>query len=167
MPLPLLYIGIAAGSGLAGFVAGALSRQPEINELKKQVKSLQKEVERLQAVISVQNQQINELKIRYTALKGWQFVERNKQRGYIKGSLVYEYALKEYIGMLIEADTDNQVNLNKSEVQFYNAFGKILNKGEINTSNRSAVIEYIKGKYGREINSFIEPNMDSIVDYLE
>ena len=74
MPLPLLYIGIAAGSGLAGFVAGALSRQPEINELKKQVKSLQKEVERLQAVISVQNQQINELKIRYTALKGWQFV---------------------------------------------------------------------------------------------
>lgn len=152
---------------VAGFVAGALSRQPEINELKKQVKSLQKEVERLQNIITVQNSQIRELKIRYTALKGWQFIERNRQRGYIRGSLMYGYALKEYLGMLIEADENNKVELNTIEIEFYNAFGTILNKGEITEKNRNVVIEYVKDKYGAEINRFIEPDLSSIIDYLE
>lgn len=165
MPIPVIFVGL--GAGLAGFIAGALSRQPEINELKKQVKSLQKEVERLQNIISIQNSQINELKIRYTALRGWQFVEKNKQRGYIKGSLMYEYALKEYLGMLIEANEENKVALNKGEIQFYNAFGTILNKGEITEKNRTIVIDYIKEKYGSEINRFIEPDLSSIIDYLE
>ena len=53
-PVVLGYIGV----GLAGFIAGALSRQPEINELKEQVRSLQAEVDRLHNVIKMQDGQI-------------------------------------------------------------------------------------------------------------
>lgn len=165
MAISVLVASLAGA--IAGFVAGALSRQPEINELKKQVKSLQKEVERLQNIIEIQNSQIKELKIRYTALKGWQFLERNRQRGYIKGSLMYGYALKEYLWMLIEANENNKVDLNTIEIEFYNAFGTIINKGEITSKTRKVVIDYVKEKYNTEIDRFIEPDFCTIIDYLE
>lgn len=163
LPVILGYIGV----GLAGFIAGALSRQPEINELKEQVRSLQAEVERLHSVIEVQNGQIHELKIRYTALKGWQFVQKNQQRGYIRGSIMYQYALREYLEMIIDADQFGKVKMNKSEIQFYNAFGKILNVGKITDEDRCVVIEYISDKYGAEINRFQEPDLSPIMEYLE
>jgi len=163
LPIILGYL----GAGLAGFVVGALSRQPEINELKEQVRSLQADVERLHGVIEVQYGQIQELKIRYTALKGWQFVQKNQQRGYIRGSIMYQYALKEYLEMLIDADQFDKVKMNKSEIQFYNAFGKILNVGTITDKDRSVVIGYISDKYGVEINSFQEPDFSPIMEYFE
>jgi len=163
LPVILGYIGV----GLAGFIAGALSRQPEINELKEQVRSLQAEVERLHSVIEVQDGQIHELKIRYTALKGWQFVQKNQQRGYIRGSIMYQYALREYLEMIIDADQSGKVKMNKSEIQFYNAFGKILNVGKITDKDRGVVIEYISDKYGAEINRFQEPDLSPIMEYLE
>lgn len=163
LPVVLGYIGV----GLAGFIAGALSRQPEINELKEQVRSLQAEVDRLHNVIEVQEGQIHELKIRYTALKGWQFVQKKQQRDYIRGSIMYQYALKEYLEMLIDADKSGKVKMNKSELHFYNAFGKILNVGKITDKDRNVVIEYISDKYGAEINRFQDPDLSSIMEYLE
>ena len=155
------------GASVAGYYVGSLSRQPEINKLKNQVKLLQKEVERLQQVICIQNSQINELKIRYTTLKGWQYIEKNKQRGYIKGSLMFEYALKEYLEMLISANVDHQVRMKKTEVCFFNAFDTILNEGEITEKNRKIVIGYVKEKYGSQIDEFIEPDLSSIIDALK
>ncbi len=166
MAIPgIVYLGI--GGLMTGFIVGALSRQPEINELKEQVRSLQAEVERLHGVIEVQDGQIRELKIRYTALKGWQFVQKNQKRKYIRGSIMYQYALKEYLEMLIEADQDGKIKMNKSEINFYNAFGKILNKGEITDNDRDVVIKYVSEKYETEINKFQEPDLSSIMEYLE
>lgn len=158
---------LGLGACMAGFVAGALSRQPEINELKEQVRSLQAEVERLHGVIELQNKQINHLKIRYNALKGWQFVQKNKQRGYIRGSIMYQYALKEYIEMLIDSDQSDVIKLNKDEIQFYNAFGRILNAAEITDKDREVVIQYVCDKYKTEIDRFQEPDLDSVITYLE
>lgn len=165
MAVPVVIVGI--GAGLVGFIAGALSRQPEINELKSQVRSLQSEVERLHGVINVQDSQIRQLKIRYIAIKGVHFVEKSRQRGYIKGSLMYMYALREYLEMLIDADQCGTVRMSKDEVKFYNAFGKILNKGEITDKDRRIALDYVSGKYKREIAEFQEPDMSSVMDYLE
>lgn len=151
---------------LSGFIAGALSRQPEINELKKQVRSLQGEVERLQGFIDQQKSQIHELEVRYQALKGWQFFQKSQQRGYIRGSIMYQYAFKEYLEMLIAADQSGQVNLNDSEVHFYNDFGTILNKGKITDKDRDIVINYISEKYKKEIDSFQEPDLSNIMEYI-
>jgi len=160
LPIILGYL----GAGLAGFVVGAL---PEINELKEQVRSLKAEVERLHGMIEIQDGQIHELKIRYTALKGWQFVQKNQQRGYIRGSILYQYALKEYLEMLIDADQFEKVEMNKSEIEFYNAFGKIINAGKITNKDRNVVIGYISDKYGAELNRFQEPDFSYIMEYLE
>ncbi len=151
---------------LSGFVVGALSRQPKINELKKQVESLKAEVTRLQGCIKKQKNQISELKKRYIALKGFQFLKQIKQREYLKGSLMYQYALKDYLEILIDADHINKVNMNKGEIKFYNAFGKILNAGQITDKDRSVIIEYISEKYKSEIDNFQEPDFDKIMDYI-
>ena len=161
-------IAIMTGIGIfGGFVAGSLSRQPEINELKKQVKSLQAEVERLQGVVRVQNNEINELKIRYTALRGWNYMQKAKQRGYIKGSIMFQYALKEYLEMLIDANESNAVRMNDREVKFYNAFGTTMNKAEINDKNRKIVLDYVREKYGTKIDNYEEPDLSEITEYFE
>lgn len=165
--MSLTVIVASLGAGIAGYIAGALSRQPEINELKSQVRSLQAEVDRLQTIISIQNSQIKELKIRYTALKGWQLSEKSRQKGYIKGSIIYQYALREYLVMLINANETDRVTLDKEEIQFYNSFGSILNNGEINEKSRKIVIDYVKKHYSTEISNYIEPDLSQIIDYFE
>ena len=155
-----------AGLTLAGYIAGALSRQPEINELKQQVRSLQKEERRLHSLIEKQAEQIKVLTVRYEALRGWDFLEKRKQKDYLRGSLMYQYALKEYLEMLIDADQTDCISLNESEVKFYNAFGKILNMGEITDKDRSLVFKYITEKYGTEIKRFEEPSFQTIFQYI-
>ena len=167
MAVQLVPIIINVGIGIAGFIAGSLSRQPEINELKQQVKSLQQEVERLHNVINSQNDQIKQLKYRYMALKGWSFAEKEKQKGYIKGSIMYLYALKEYLDILLNAESCNTVKLNKQEIEFYNAFGKMLNFGEISTKERDIVATYVMGKYSDSINNYREPNLDGLLKRFE
>lgn len=167
MALGAMAIVAGIGGFFGGFVAGALSRQPEINELKKQVKSLQAEVERLQGVVRVQNNEINELKIRYTALRGWNYMQKAKQRGYIKGSIMFQYALKEYLEMLIDANESNAVRMNDREVKFYNAFGTTMNKAEINDKNRKIVLDYVREKYGTKIDNYEEPDLSEITKYFE
>lgn len=149
-----------------GFVAGALSRQPEINELKSQIKELQNEVEKLQNLINIQHKQLNDMRKRYNELKKWQVIEKNRQKRYIQGGLIFQYAFTEYMGMLIEADVKNSVNLNSEEIKFYNAFGYILTTREITEENRKIVFKYIKERYLDEIDSFQESDQASILNYF-
>lgn len=165
MPVPVL-VWVGLGS-IGGFIVGTLSRKPELSELKEQVKSLQAEVERLHTVIKNQNSYLSELKIRYAALKGWQLLQKNKQSKYIRGSIIYQYALKEYLEILIDSDQSNKVKMNKEEVRFYNGFGKILNNGEITDKDRKVVIDYITDRYAEEISQFKGPDLQSVIEYLE
>lgn len=154
-------------TGLAGFIAGALSRQPEINELKEQVRFLQEEVDRLHGVIRVQNEQIRELKIRYTALKGSDYSEKMRQRGYLRGSIMYQYAFKDYLEILIKADRNGRIEMNEEQIRFYNAFGKILSGKDITDDDRKVVMDYILSKHRKKIDDLQEPDFGHISKYFE
>ena len=167
MAIQILPIIVNVGVFVGGFVLGALSRQPEINELKEQVKSLQAQVEQLQALIYAQNEQIKQLKIRFVAYKGLNFAQKNKAKGYLRGAIIYEYALKEYLEILIDGSNSNEIDLNKSELEFYNAFGKMFVKAEVTTKDRRIVLNYINEKYRREIESFKEPDFALILEQFE
>jgi hypothetical protein len=80
---------------------------------------------------------------------------------------MYKYALKEYLEMLIEANDSNKVHMDKDKAHFYNAFGKILNVGEITDKDRNVVLEYITEKYGDSINRFQEPELGSLIEYFQ
>jgi hypothetical protein len=163
MPVPLLIpIIIAAGSG---GIIGALSRQPEINRLKKQVKILQGEIERLQNIISEQNRQIGELSIRYKALKGWQFSEKAAQYANIKGYYLHLYSYKEYVELLCYQAKGNE--LQTREHAFFNAYELVLSGNEIPREHLFSIRNYIYEKYNYEIDHQIPYNQDSTLQMVE
>ena len=94
-------------------------------------------------------------------------MQKAKQRGYIKGSIMFQYALKEYLEMLINANESNAVRMNGREVEFYNAFGTIMNKAKINDKNRKIVLDYVREKYGTKIDNYEEPDLSEITEYFE
>lgn len=66
--------------GLALFFAGFFSRQPKINKLKAQIKRLQNEIIKLQALRDKQNETINRLLIDYKSIKVYSVFKRKKQK---------------------------------------------------------------------------------------
>ena len=65
--------------GLALFFAGFFSRQPKINKLKAQIKRLQNEIIKLQALRDKQNETINRLLIDYKSIKVYSVFKRSKR----------------------------------------------------------------------------------------
>lgn len=162
MPVPLL---IPIGTAAIGFVAGMLSRQPEINRLKQQVRTLQAEIIRLRKLIEEQNRQIEELKIRYNVLKGYQFVQKVKQEGYIKGAIVQQYAFKEYTELCCVQVRGGK--LTEEQVQFFNAYELVLNNVEIPKEKLLMVRNFVVTRHLFEIKNLIPVNPDSTIEMLE
>jgi hypothetical protein len=154
-------------AGLGGAVVGALSRQPEIDRLKEQVRKLQFEIQRLQRIIAEQDRQIRELKIRYNALKAYHFVERVRQKSQMRGVLMFQYAFKEYMDLLVVQARENGYVLSEDEVLFYNAFDRLVNNTEIELEEKLLIREYIRSKYAYEIDNLIEPETGDIVEKVE
>ncbi|AIQ56179.1 hypothetical protein [Paenibacillus borealis] len=164
MPLPILVPIIAA---LGGVVAGTLSRQPEVNRLKQQVRTLQAEIQRLQALVKEQDRQIKELKIRYNALKAYQFTEKIKQKSKLKGALMFQYSFKEYMDLLVAQARGGNYVLVDDETYFFNSFEHLMNTREISVEEKLLIRTYIRTKYAYEIDNQIEPQMGDIVEKVE
>jgi hypothetical protein len=154
-------------AGLGGAIAGALARQPEVNRLKVQVKKLQAEVQRLQRVIQEQDRQIRELKIRYNALKAYHFTERMRQKSQLKGAVMFQYAFKEYMDLLVVQARENGYTLSEDERLFYNAFDRLVNNTQIAIEEKLLIREYIRSKYTHEIDQLIQPETSDIIDKVE
>lgn len=150
-----------------GLIGGALLRQPEINRLKKDIKELHKKLGDLENKLKTQDNQIRELKIRYLTLKGWHFLQKYKERKYMRGCIMYEYALKEYISILKTVERAEEVNMDKKETMFYNAFDRILNEGIMKDKDRSIVMNYILEKYKDNLNDFQEPDLSDIMHDID
>ena len=155
---------LALGVGAA---AGYLSRQPEINRLKLQVRILQQENQRLRGALEEQARQIQELKIRYNTLKAWQFGERINRMADIKARIIHQYCLKEYMDMALTRIRGN--DLNPEMTTFFGIYSLFLN-GKANTVSQgefTALREFNMSKYGSEINRCIPPNMEETYKKLE
>ncbi|MFD1886731.1 hypothetical protein [Paenibacillus wenxiniae] len=164
MALPILVPIIAA---LGGVVAGALSRQPEVNRLKQQVRKLQSEIQRLQQLVQEQDRQIKNLKIRYNALKAYQFTEKMKQKSKLKGVLMFQYSFKEYMDLLVVQVKNDNYLLSEDEMYFFNSFERLMNTQEISIEERLLIRTYIRTKYAHEIDNQIDPQMNDIMDKVE
>lgn len=142
-----------------GFIGGALSRQPEINKLKEQVRTLQNEVNRLNRLIDEQNRQINVLKTKYHALKGVNLIEEAKSKNQLKGAITYSYCLKEYLDLNYRI-TAQEYLPSENENAFLQIFKLILDgampAGDEGKLHKYFLREYIREKYSSQIDSLIE-----------
>lgn len=164
MPIPFL-LGALLASG--GFLGGALSKQPEINRLKAQVRKLQSEISRLQYTIKEQDRQIRELKIRYNTLKAYHFSERRRQKEKTKGAVMFQYCFKEYMDLLIAQAHNSNYELKDEEKVFFNSFERMINNQEATVKEKVFIREYIRYKYQYQIDNMIEYNSENIIEKVE
>ncbi len=162
----LVKIMIGVLSGLGGFVVGALSRQPEINNLKKQIKKLQKENKRLQTLMQNQSEQIRNLIVKYKALKVYQFSKRYESRSSIRGLLVYQYGLRDYLELLIRT-AKSEREMSKEDVLFYNMFDKIIEGKSISNNEKEAIKEYVNHKHMWDIMRMKECNTSELYEEIQ
>lgn len=155
-------------AGAAGFVIGALSRQPEINDLHKQVKSLQKQVAHLQEIVEEQNGEIAELTLRYQALKVYQIFRKSELRAQLRESLTFQYATADYFELLM-GHLDTGEKLDDDEAGFYYAFSLMLAGKELSDEQKADIRGYVIANHAYEIESLIpcdiEPALEELADY--
>ena len=159
-------VGILAGA--AGFIIGALSRQPEINDLHKQVQSLQKQVAYLQEIVEGQNKEIAELTLKYQALKVYQIFRKSELRAQLRESLTFQYATADYFELLIK-HLDTGEKLDDEEADFYYAFSLMLAGKELSDEQKADIRDYVTANHAYEIESLIpcdvKPALEELADY--
>lgn len=153
--IPLIYVGVAAGSA---FVAGMASRQPEISRLRKQVELLQGEIARLHRVIEEQQRQIRELTLRFKTLSAINFIEKRRVKGITRGFIIFQYAFREYIELLIAQNSEK--NISERQKIFFNCFNLIVSGGEITNDGALFVKDYVNEIYKYQIDNLIPLSAD-------
>lgn len=142
-------IGVFAGMG--GVVFGALARQPEINKLHKQVKRLQSKVDQLEAAASEQNEEIADLLVKYEALRIWQFSQRSELRDRVRESLVFQYAVADYLDLLVDCVRGGR-KMDEGELGFYRAFAKTLSGKKTSDREKEQIKTYVVSRHGLQIS---------------
>jgi len=158
MPIPAIAWGFLAAGAVGGIVVGAVARQPEVNKLHSQVRSLHEETKRLNRLVDEQNRQINVVKTKYDVMNGMNRIKNAKDAGKLKGAVMYSYLLKEYIDVKYRIYNDPE-DLTPEEIQFDTCFSKELS-GLVPPEDRAAMKYYlrmyIREKYADQIDNLEE-----------
>lgn len=145
----MMAIGAALGLG-GGVGMGLLLRQPEINKLHKQVKMLQGDVERLQAVVEEQDQEIAQLIVEYKAVSVIHFFQRSAMKEEIEDKLLNQYAAADYLRLLLDC-VNGDYKMEPDDVRFYKSFGRMLNNEPIDYDDKEFVKEYVRVRHSGQI----------------
>lgn len=165
IPAKLITPLVAAIAGAGGLIMGALIRQPEINDLHKQVRSLQKNSEQLLEVVRAQNSDIAEMEVRYQALKAYQVFQRSDLKKQIKESLVFQYATSDYFELVLHR-IDSGRDFDDAEAGFYLAFSQMLVGKTLSPEQKQIVFSYTKERHASEIEAMRPCDVEGIIDRL-
>ena len=157
MPIPVIVWLLGMGGT---FILGALARQPEINRLKAQIEQLQKNQEALRKTILEQQRQIEELKIRFNALKAWQFQQRIEHSRKIRSVQLHRCALKEYMTLAVQRIRGRE--LTEEQSAFINVYGRVMDGQSADIAPEEFVVVrgYIQARYAYELSHGVVVDID-------
>jgi len=147
--LSWIWIPFAA---IAGFFLGFFVRQPKINKLKKQVLSLQKQLNSLQTKMIGYQESFDDLYIQYKGLKVLQLKKKAEYEGKLKDNLVLQYGMKAYLELLLDTVKKSR-KLTDEEFAFYRAFDDVIEGKQVGKNSFSKIKEYVLSQYKHDINA--------------
>lgn len=162
-PLIGVFSGLL-GLGI-GFGLGALCRQPEINNLQKQVRKLQKKNHELELVVKQQNDEITELIVRYQSLKAWQLLQKRGLKTDIEGALVIQYGIHDYFSLMLDR-LETGRDFQDEETAFYIAFSRKLDDKRLSEEQEERIRSYVLGKHAREIKAMSQCDVSLDIDRI-
>lgn len=139
----------------AGFVAGILVRQPEINKLRKQIEDLQQNNEKLKNALSEQNDKLAQLFISYKSINIFRILKRRKVKEDVRLHLVFQYATSDYLNLMIDR-VENKYKMSREEIEFYRNYEKIIADGVIEDPELELIKEYILSNHFNDIQKLKE-----------
>ena len=152
IPQQLLAPIVGVLAGCFGIGVGLIIRQPEINELHRQVAKLQKKADELKETVRKQNDEISALITRYRALQVWQVIQKHDLRKQIEESLVFQYAMNDYFSLMVDR-LETGRDFNEVETAFYAAFSKMLDGKELDADQMESVKSYVEATHSAQIEA--------------
>ena len=152
IPQQLLAPIVGVLAGCFGIGVGLIIRQPEINELHRQVAKLQKKADELKETVRKQNDEISALITRYRALQVWQVIQKHDLRKQIEESLVFQYAMNDYFSLMVDR-LETGRDFNEAETAFYAAFSKMLDGKELDADQMESVKSYVEATHSAQIEA--------------
>ena len=147
---------LAAG---VAFLIGFFVRQPKINKLKKQLKTLQNEIEKLENLRKDQNEEFKRLLLKYKALKIYQIKEKANSKEKITSVLIMQYGLEDYLKLLFKRAEKNK--LDKDDIKFLKAYDNVIEGKALSDTDKVVISSYIKSKHSADIEQMKESNSDA------
>lgn len=162
-----MLLGVAAAMGTAlGAVIGTVIRQPEINKLKKQIKTLQANMAELEDVIERQNDEIARLYASYRAIGALRFLKKSEARASLKEALILQYATVEYLELVLACARGN-AELCDADIHFYKAYGRLVSESDASPADQQLVESYVMGKHSFSINALHQADPWPVVRRIE
>lgn len=167
-----IVVGILAFAGGATF--GALVRQPEINKLKEQVKTLEIELSNMHDTVEDLVNDIELIRLAQDIKDNNELFEaaKRKMEGASEtdlGTLIYSYAFKEYLEIKVKFLIERK-DISEEESIFldsYTLFMQSRVEPDKQLDIKKFLKEYITDKYNDEISSKEFPDLRSIVATLD
>lgn len=161
VPLVAAILGVGGGT-ILGFVI----RQPEINQLKRQIKELQKDNSRLKTLMAQQQENVEKLMVEYASFKFYQRQQKEDVKQNIKEEIRLGYEYKEYVDLLQRAlrEGGNESFTQGEKIFFELCTRQIEDKKKLTEDEEEAKKQYILKKYGKEISRMKDVK---IVEYIE
>lgn len=153
-------VGIGIGFGL-----GALSRQPEVSALQKQVRRLQKKSQELELVVRQQNDELTGLIVRHQSLKAWQLLQKRGLKADIEEQLVFQYGMHDYFSLMLDR-LETGRDFDDGEAAFYIAFSRQLDDKRLSEEHEESIRSYVLGKHAREIRAMSQCDVSLDLDLI-
>jgi hypothetical protein len=162
----LKYILIAIAVAIGSFLTGFLIRQPKLNKLKKQLETMQHDNQRLIALCTEQQQKFRKLLVQHKALKAMQYRKLATSKEKIKECLTMQYAIYEYVSLLIKR-VEFEQELSKEEIIFFSSFEKFIDGKQLNDTDKVKIAEFVKVNHSAEIRNMRECDFSAMLADLQ
>lgn len=150
---------------LLGLFTGLLLRQPQVNKLKKQVKTNVADNGRLVTLNETIQKDYSELLLKVKAHRAF-FLVNKKTTGSLTENLTLQYSLFDYLSILMKRIRAGE-KLEKDELRFLNAFEKVVNGDELSSSDKKTIKDYTTKRHEKEIKQQMPCNCNPLLENLK
>ena len=158
---------IICGSILAvvSLFAGFMLRQPQVNKLKKQVKTLVADNGRLIRLNETIQNDFSELLLQVKAQRALSFGKK-KVKESLAENVVLQYSLSDYLTILLKYIRAGE-KLSEDELRFLNAFEKVVNGDCLSTRDKKTIKDFTIGLHEKEIKQQVPCDCEHLLAELK
>ena len=153
-----------------GIAIGMIARQPEVSKLKGEITKELSINDRLRYAVFCLNRSLRKQNEKYQSLKSYNLIGKISSEKNIKGCIVYQYALKEYVELIIKKY--NKEKITSEDVCYMDRFEIFLNNIDDCDEEEIKCIDHliqerVVPKYSLNIKNMIQFDCLPLIDMIK